>query len=98
MLVACRQDNPAVTQAANTAPAAAESAPQSLAMGTGRSVTRFFITGRGGDLGAQVGHHDRIGHGPNASSWNSAHATIGCSQRNLEATGSAGLFYCFAID
>ena len=45
---------------------------------------------------AQVGHHDRTG-GPNTS-WNSAHATRGCSQADLVATGGAGLFYCFAID
>jgi hypothetical protein len=43
---------------------------------------------------AQVGHSDRQGGG-NAS-WNSAHASRGCSQPNLVATGGAGLFYCFA--
>jgi len=43
---------------------------------------------------AQIGHHDRSGGGN--SSWNSAHATRGCSQPNLVATGGAGLFYCFA--
>jgi len=42
----------------------------------------------------QIGHHDRSGGGN--SSWNSAHATRGCSQPNLVATGGAGLFYCFA--
>lgn len=42
----------------------------------------------------QVGHHDRLG-GPNAS-WNSVHASRGCSQANLVATGGAGLLYCFA--
>jgi hypothetical protein len=47
---------------------------------------------------AQVGHHDRAGTGEHASSWNSAHASHGCSQRDLERTGGAGLFYCFAID
>lgn len=49
-----------------------------------------------GEGSAQVGHHDRQG-GPNGS-WNSAHPSRGCSQANLEATGGAGLFYCFAID
>lgn len=49
-----------------------------------------------GDGSAQVGHHDRQG-GPNGS-WNSAHPSRGCGQANLEATGGAGLFYCFAID
>jgi hypothetical protein len=43
---------------------------------------------------AQLGHHDRIGGGN--TSWNSTHASRGCSQENLVATGGAGLFYCFA--
>ena len=47
---------------------------------------------------AQVGHHDRRGQGTGVSSWNSAHASRGCSQPDLTATGGAGLFYCFAID
>jgi hypothetical protein len=42
----------------------------------------------------QLGHHDRLG-GPNAS-WNSVHASRGCSQANLVSTGGAGLLYCFA--
>jgi hypothetical protein len=46
----------------------------------------------------QVGHHDRIGQGADASSWNSAHPSQGCSQQDLQNTGGAGLFYCFAID
>jgi hypothetical protein len=45
---------------------------------------------------AQVGHHDRTGGG--GTSWNSQHASKGCSQENLVATGGAGLLYCFAID
>jgi hypothetical protein len=47
---------------------------------------------------AQVGHHDRKGVGPGASSWNSAHASRGCSQQDLRSTGGAGLLYCFATD
>ena len=47
---------------------------------------------------AQVGHHDRRGRDPEVSSWNSAHESAGCSQQNLESTGGAGLFYCFAVD
>jgi hypothetical protein len=47
---------------------------------------------------AQVGHHDRMGQGPDAASWNSAHLTRGCSEADLRSTGGAGLFYCFAID
>ena len=44
---------------------------------------------------AMVGHHDRSGGGN--SSWNSAHASRGCGQAELVATGGAGLFYCFAL-
>ncbi|MGQ0647495.1 MAG: hypothetical protein ACT4P7_07970 [Gemmatimonadaceae bacterium] len=46
---------------------------------------------------ALVGHHDRQGGGANPTSWNAAHASRGCGQRNLQATGGNGLFYCFAI-
>ena len=45
---------------------------------------------------ARVGHHDKQGGGENPNSWNSAHASSGCSQANLVGTGGAGLFYCFA--
>jgi hypothetical protein len=45
---------------------------------------------------AQVGHSDRNGGGN--SSWNSSHASRGCSQTDLVGTGGAGLLYCFAID
>ncbi|MET0212022.1 MAG: lectin, partial [Vicinamibacterales bacterium] len=31
-------------------------------------------------------------------SWNSVHATQGCGQKELAATGGSGLFYCFAVD
>jgi hypothetical protein len=47
---------------------------------------------------AMVGHHDRQGGGANATSWNSAHASKGCSQENLVATGGNGFFYCFAAN
>jgi len=42
----------------------------------------------------QLGHYDRTGGGN--TSWNSAHASRGCSQANLVSTGGAGLLYCFA--
>ena len=45
---------------------------------------------------ATVGHHDRTGGGQNPTSWNSAHASKGCSQENLRGTGGDGLIYCFA--
>lgn len=49
-----------------------------------------------GEGSAQVGHSDR--HGGGNVSWNSAHASRGCSQENLASTGGAGLLYCFAAD
>jgi hypothetical protein len=45
---------------------------------------------------AQLGHHDRTG-GANVS-WNSVHASRGCSQMDLIGTGGNGNFYCFAIN
>lgn len=47
---------------------------------------------------AQVGHHDRRGRESGLNSWNSVHPSRGCSPDELQATGGAGLFYCFAID
>jgi len=49
---------------------------------------------------AMVGHHDRMGLRDDApsKSWNSSHASRGCSQENLVGTGGAGLFYCFAAE
>jgi hypothetical protein len=49
-----------------------------------------------GEGSAMVGHHDRQGGGANPTSWNAAHASRGCSQANLRASGGDGLFYCFA--
>ena len=46
---------------------------------------------------AQLGHHDRTGGGADPTSWNSAHASRGCSQSDLRGTGGDGLFYCFAL-
>ena len=45
---------------------------------------------------AQLGHSDK--QGGNNSSWNSSHASRGCSQENLVSTGGAGLLYCFAAN
>jgi hypothetical protein len=49
---------------------------------------------------AIVGHHDRIGINDSApmKSWNSSHATRGCSIDAFKSTGGAGLFYCFALN
>jgi len=54
-------------------------------------------TSNAGTGGAMVGHHDRQGGGTNPTSWNSAHASTGCGQANLQKTGGDGLFYCFAV-
>ena len=43
-----------------------------------------------------LGHFDRTGGGN--TSWNSAHASRGCSQPGLVGTGGAGLLYCFAAN
>jgi hypothetical protein len=53
-----------------------------------------WTSGADGMGSAQLGHHDKIGI--TSGSWNSAHASRGCSQPNLVSTGGAGLFYCFA--
>ena len=53
-----------------------------------------------GEGSAMLGHHDRMGTGDpaTAQSWNSAHASRGCSQEALQGTGGDGLFYCFAAN
>ena len=53
-------------------------------------------TSSASDQSAMLGHHDRLTFGKPGSPWNSAHASKGCSQENLVATGGAGLVYCFA--
>jgi hypothetical protein len=47
-------------------------------------------------LAAAVGAGRRTWHA--YLSWNSSHATTGCSQAAFEKEGGAGLFYCFAIN
>ena len=42
----------------------------------------------------QVGHHDKIGN--TNGSWNSSHASRGCSQTSLPPSGGAGYLFCFA--
>ncbi|MCX7893177.1 MAG: hypothetical protein N2544_12515 [Burkholderiales bacterium] len=53
----------------------------------------------GNDGAAAVGHHDRAGPiaASWATSWNSAHPTLGCSMERIRPTGGDGLFYCFAV-
>ncbi len=49
---------------------------------------------------AMLGHFDRAGPvaASWATSWNSAHPSLGCSQEKLRPTGGEGYFYCFAAD
>jgi hypothetical protein len=54
----------------------------------------------GSDSGAAMtGHHDRVGPSESswATSWNSAHPTLGCSPEKIRPTGGEGLYYCFAV-
>jgi hypothetical protein len=55
---------------------------------------------KNGEGSAIVGHHDRVGlkDTRHMKSWNSSHASAGCSQDALKKTGGAGLLYCFAAD
>jgi hypothetical protein len=55
---------------------------------------------KGAEGSAFVGHHDRTGldTSPPALSWNSSHASRGCSVDLLRTTGGAGYFYCFAAN
>lgn len=73
------------------------SQPDGTASGAGGDLTCGDWTSS--DAGsAQLGHHDRTGGGANPTSWNSAHASQGCSPANLRSTGGDGLFYCFAAE
>ena len=53
-------------------------------------------TDDGDDGHAMIGHHDRLSS--SNTSWNSSHATAGCSLEAFRSTGGAGRFYCFAAD
>ena len=73
------------------------STPDGRAFTDGMDHTCTNYTSNGDGKGSvQLGHHDKTG-GPNGS-WNSAHASRGCSQENLVSTGGAGMFYCFATN
>jgi hypothetical protein len=64
---------------------------------TGATCNNWTSSGEGS---ATVGHHDRLGlnESAEAKSWNSSHASRGCSLEALRGTGGAGLLYCFAAD
>lgn len=61
--------------------------------GEDRTCNNWTSSGKGSGF---VGHHDRYSFDTPGSPWNAAHASQGCSQEDLEGTGGAGLFYCFA--
>jgi len=66
-----------------------------VAMGDGDTTCNNWTTN--GEGSAMVGHFDRTGGGGNPTSWNSAHASSGCGQEDLQGTGGDGLFFCFSI-
>jgi len=68
----------------------------STADGRAGEMTCQNWTSSSSDQSAMLGHHDRLTFGKPGSPWNAAHASKGCSQDNLVATGGAGLIYCFA--
>lgn len=70
----------------------------STADGRATEMTCQNWTSSGTGDSAMLGHHDRLTFGKPGSPWNAAHASKGCSQENLVATGGAGLIYCFAAD
>jgi hypothetical protein len=71
-----------------------------LAFPAGSDMTCGNYSQSGSDGTVQVGHSDRQGLTDDdyARSWNSSHASRGCSQQALIGTGGAGLFYCFAVN
>ncbi len=72
------------------------STPDGRAFPDGDDKTCRNYTSSAENGSVQLGHFDRTGGG-NAS-WNSAHASRGCSQPKLISTGGAGLLYCFVAN
>jgi hypothetical protein len=70
----------------------------SSADGRATAMTCQNWTSSASEHSAMLGHHDRLTFGKPGSPWNAAHASQGCSQENLVATGGAGLIYCFAAN
>ncbi|MEO7853860.1 MAG: hypothetical protein ABIR94_16645 [Rubrivivax sp.] len=72
------------------------SAPDGKAIAGDKDTTCGNWT-KSGEGSAIVGHSDRTGldESAPAKSWNSSHATSGCSTPQLNATGGNGYFYCF---
>ena len=76
------------------------STPDGRATAGGTADTTCGNWTKGGDGSAIVGHHDRTGldESAPAKSWNSSHASRGCSLASLKATGGDGRLYCFAAN
>src|SRR4051812_27906484 len=76
------------------------SQPDGTAFPAGEDKTCGNWTKSGTDGSAIVGHADRTGLDttPPSLSWNSSHATRGCSDAGLVSTGGAGYLYCFAAN
>jgi hypothetical protein len=72
------------------------SRPDGTAFTDGMDHTCTNYTSNADTGSVQLGHSDK--QGGNNSSWNSAHASAGCSQPKLVQTGGAGLLYCFAVN
>src|SRR5947207_5097349 len=72
------------------------SKPDGTAYTDGMDHTCSNYTSNADTGSVQLGHSDK--QGGNNSSWNSAHASAGCSQPKLVQTGGAGLLYCFAVN
>ena len=72
------------------------SKPDGTAFTDGMDHTCTNYTSNADTGSVQLGHSDK--QGGNNSSWNSAHASAGCSQPKLVQTGGAGLLYCFAVN
>ena len=76
------------------------SQPDGRAFAGAEDMTCGNWTKSGTEGAAMLGHSDRTGldDSPPAHSWNSSHASKGCSQDGLKSTGGAGLLYCFAAN
>jgi hypothetical protein len=66
--------------------------------GTASEMTCNNWTDGSADSQAMLGHADRMGREPGRNSWNAIHPSQGCGMEQLQPTGGAGMFYCFAID
>lgn len=91
------------TEKPNTHDILTGSRPDGTAFPTGSRFADMTCSNwtNGSDSGAAMtGHHDRAGPiaASWATSWNSAHPTLGCSPEKIRPTGGEGLFYCFAVN